>query len=100
MISRRNTVSALACAALMTAFAASGALAQEKVVKVGINLSFTGADAESAARIANGGLFAFEEANAAKSVKGYRFEVVKFDDATATAGQYDPAQAATNARRM
>ena len=100
MISRRNTVSALACAALMTAFAASGALAQEKVVKVGINLSFTGADAESAARIANGGLFAFEEANASKAVKGYRFEVVKFDDATATAGQYDPAQAATNARKM
>ena len=34
------------------------------------------------------------------SVKGYTFELVKFDDGTATAGQYDPAQAATNARKM
>ena len=43
---------------------------------------------------------AFEEANAAHAVKGYTIQVVKLDDATATAGQYDPAQAATNARTM
>ena len=54
----------------------------------------------SAARIANGGVMAFDEANASHAVKGYTFEVVKLDDATATAGQYDPAQAATNARNM
>ena len=39
-------------------------------------------------------------ANAAKTVKGHTFKLVKLDDATATAGQYDPAQAATNARTM
>ncbi len=85
------------------ALAASGvrpAAAADKVIKVGLNLSFTGADAESAARIGNGATLAFEDANSAHTVKGYTFELVKLDDATATAGQYDPAQAATNARTM
>ncbi|MCL2429388.1 MAG: branched-chain amino acid ABC transporter substrate-binding protein, partial [Alphaproteobacteria bacterium] len=44
--------------------------------------------------------FAFEEANKAHLVAGYTFALLKFDDATPTAGQYDPAQAATNARAM
>ncbi|GAC1478981.1 MAG: branched-chain amino acid ABC transporter substrate-binding protein [Acetobacteraceae bacterium] len=76
------------------------ARAEDKVVKVGINLSYTGADGENATRIGNGGIMAFEEANATHEIPGYRFEIVKFDDATPTAGQYDPAQAATNARTM
>lgn len=99
MISRR---SAIQTAAVLAAAAAGsrGAWAADKVVKVGINLSFTGADAENAARIGNGAVIAFEEANAAKAVPGYTFQLVKHDDATATAGQYDPAQAATNARTM
>ncbi len=100
MISRRSTFKA----ALLAAGAASGfaapALAADKVLKVGLNLSFTGADAENASRIANGAIMAFDEANAKKEVPGYTFQVVKFDDATPTAGQYDPAQAATNARQM
>jgi branched-chain amino acid transport system substrate-binding protein len=33
-------------------------------------------------------------------VPGYKFELLILDDGTATAGQYDPAQAATNARKM
>jgi len=99
MIGRRL---ALTGAAGLAAAAATGqsALAADKVLKVGINLSFTGADAEGAARIGNGAVIAFEEANAAHIVKGYTFQLVKLDDATATAGQYDPAQAATNARTM
>ncbi len=100
MISRRiaiKTAAGLAAAATMGARSASAA---DKVVKVGINLSFTGADASNAARIGNGAIIAFEEANAAKRVPGYTFDLVKLDDATATAGQYDPAQAATNARTM
>jgi len=100
MISRRiaiKTAAGLAAAATMGARSASAA---DKVVKVGINLSFTGADASNAARIGNGAIIAFEEANAAKRVPGYIFDLVKLDDATATAGQYDPAQAATNARTM
>ncbi|HYZ62680.1 MAG TPA: branched-chain amino acid ABC transporter substrate-binding protein [Acetobacteraceae bacterium] len=98
MISRRSTFKA----ALLAATAGLGmpAWAADKVLKVGINLSFTGADAESAARIANGAILAFDEANAKHEVPGYTFQAVKLDDATPTAGQYDPAQAATNARTM
>ena len=100
MISRRSTFKIAAGAAAAATLTTEQALAADKVLKIGINLSFTGADAESAARIANGGVLAFDEANAAHTVKGYTFQVVKLDDATATAGQYDPAQAATNARTM
>ncbi len=100
MISRRTTFKAAAGLAAAATIGVRAAEAADKTVKVGINLSFTGADAESAARISNGGVMAFEEANAAHAVKGYEFVVEKLDDATATAGQYDPAQAATNARKM
>lgn len=101
MLTRRNAFKAAAgLAATATVGAAQVAHAADKVVKVGINLSFTGADAESATRVANGAVIAFEEANAAKTVKGYTFEAVKLDDGTATAGGYDPAQAATNAKKM
>ncbi len=100
MISRRNAIQTAAVLAATAAMGPRGARAADKVVKVGVNLSFTGADAENAARIGNGAVMAFEEANAAKAVPGYTFQLVKLDDATATAGQYDPAQAATNARTM
>ncbi len=96
MISRRTALTATAA----TLLASRAAHAADKVLKVGINLSFTGADATNAERIGNGAIMAFEEANAAHTVKGYTFQLVKLDDATATAGQYDPAQAATNARTM
>ena len=67
---------------------------------MGLDLSLTGADAEFAARIKNGALMAFEEINTKHLIPGYRIEPLILDDGTATAGQYDPAQAATNARKM
>ena len=90
------------CAFLAVAgLAATGpAFAADKVVKVGLDLSFTGGDAADAVRTANGGLLAFEEANRDHEVPGMTFQVQKYDDGSATAGQYDPAQAANNARRM
>ena len=100
MISRRTTFKAAAGVAAAATLGSQQALAADKVLRIGIDLSFTGADAESAARVAGGGVLAFEEANERHEVKGYSFEVVKLDDATATAGQYDPAQAATNARKF
>ncbi len=101
MLTRRSAVKAAAALAATAGVGVSHtAFAADKVLKVGINLSFTGADSESAARVANGAVMAFDEANAKKEVKGYTFEAVKYDDGTATAGQYDPAQAATNARKM
>ena len=100
MISRRMTFKLAAATASATAFSVMPAWAADKTIKVGIALAFTGADGENALRIANGAILAFNEANAAGAVKGYTFDPIKLDDATATAGQYDPAQAATNARKM
>ena len=101
MLTRRNAFKAAAgLAATATVGVSQGALAADKAIKVGLNMSFTGADAESATRVANGAILAFDDANATNAIKGYKFEYVKFDDGTATAGQYDPAQAATNARKM
>ncbi len=100
MISRRMIFKAAGWIAAASTLGSEAAWAADKVLKIGINLSFTGADAEGAARIGNGAIIAFEEANAAKAVKGHTFQLIKHDDATPTAGQYDPAQAATNARTM
>ncbi len=101
MLTRRNAFKAAAgLAATATVGTAGIAHAADKTIKVGLNMSFTGADAESAVRVANGAIMAFDDANATGAIKGYKFEYVKFDDGTATAGQYDPAQAATNARKM
>ncbi len=77
-----------------------GAQAADTVYKVGIDASFTGADSESAARVSNGVKMALEEANSAHTIPGVTLELATFDDGTATSGQYDPAQAATNARKM
>jgi len=43
---------------------------------------------------------AIEEANAKGGVAGYKIETVVYDSGTATAGQYDPAQAATNTKKL
>ena len=99
-LSRRHVASLLGGAALMASLPFSVGHAEDKVVKVGINLSLTGADASAALRAKNGAVMAAEEINAKGGVNGYKIEVVTFDDGSATAGQYDPAQAATNARRM
>src|SRR6185295_19594059 len=65
-----------------------------------LNLPFTGGSAESAIQIKNGVMLAIDEINAKGGVGGYTLEVVPMDDGTATAGGYDPGQAATNARKM
>ena len=101
MLTRRSAFKAAAGIAATASFGVDAhAQAKDKVIKVGLNLSFTGADALGAQRIANGAQMAFDEANKKKTVKGYVFQIEKFDDATATAGQYDPAQGAINARKM
>jgi branched-chain amino acid transport system substrate-binding protein len=74
--------------------------AQQKTVKVGISLPLTGADAEDALHIKNGIQMAFDEVNAAGGAGGYKIETVVYDSGTATAGQYDPAQAATNTKKL
>src|SRR5581483_968442 len=68
-------------------------------IKIGINLPFTGADAADAANIRDGALMAVDEINAHGGIGGTMMinPVIK-DDGTVAAGQYDPAQAATNTK--
>ena len=96
MFSRRALILHLPAAAL--AASAGSAFAADKSVTVGINLPLTGADADDALLIKDGAMLAFDDANS--TVAGYKIDVTVLDDGTATAGQYDPAQAATNARKM
>jgi branched-chain amino acid transport system substrate-binding protein len=98
MLPRRALVLHLPAALL--AGAALPALAADKSITIGINLPLTGADAHDAELIKDGALLAIDEANAKGGVAGYTINVLVLDDGTATAGQYDPAQAATNARKM
>jgi branched-chain amino acid transport system substrate-binding protein len=70
------------------------ARAVDTVIKVALNLSLTGADADSAARIK------FAEINERHEIPGYSIDTLILDDGTTTAGQFDPGQAAINARKM
>ncbi len=99
MLSRRAVILQLPAAALIAGSAAP-ALAADKTVTIGINLPLTGADAHDAELIKDGAMLALDEANAKGGVAGFKINVIVLDDGTATAGQYDPAQAATNARKM
>jgi branched-chain amino acid transport system substrate-binding protein len=91
-------------ATLVVTMAALGGLprtqAQAKTLYVGITLPLTGADAEDAELIKDGAVLAIEEANASGGVAGYKIEAIILDSGTATAGQYDPAQAATNTKKL
>jgi branched-chain amino acid transport system substrate-binding protein len=99
MLTRREATQAIVAAAA-TAVLGAPAHAADKMVKVGINLSLTGADAQGASRMRNAIIMAFDAANQTNAIPGYKVELLTLDDGTATAGQYDPAQAATNARKM
>ncbi len=101
MITRRAAAQLIASAAAAASLGGIGAAeAADKVLKVAVNLSLTGADSHSAKLILDGAELAFDQADKQNAVPGYTFQVVPMDDATATAGQYDPVQAATNARKM
>jgi len=101
MLNRRRAAQLIASASAVAAIgAARTAIAADKIVKIGADLSLTGADAQGAARVKNAITMAITAANDGHAVPGYTFELMVLDDGTATAGQYDPAQAATNARKM
>ena len=74
--------------------------AADKVIKIGIDLSLTGADGQQARLEQDAIQMAFDAANQAGTVPGHRFEVMILDDGTVAAGQYDPAQALTNVHTM
>ncbi|MFI5024880.1 MAG: branched-chain amino acid ABC transporter substrate-binding protein [Alphaproteobacteria bacterium] len=100
---RRLAAALLGAGALWALGGAHGPLAAhaaEKTLAIGLELPLTGADADASARIRYGFEMALEEANAAGGVAGYKLEAMVLDSATSTAGQYDPAQAATNAKKF
>ena len=86
--------------AALAANQAQPAVAADKAVTVAIAMPITGADAESAVRMEDGALLAIDQANAKGGVAGHKINILLLDNGTTTAGQYDPAQAATNARKM
>jgi branched-chain amino acid transport system substrate-binding protein len=99
---RRNLLSGLIALTAVLALASwpGGLTAQGKVVKIGLSLPLTGADADGADAILKGAQLAMNEINAKGGVAGYKLEAQVFDSATPAAGQYDPAQAATNYKKF
>jgi branched-chain amino acid transport system substrate-binding protein len=80
--------------------ATPGIEAQPKVIKIGLSLPVTGADADGADAILKGAQLAIAEINAKGGTAGHKLEAVVYDSATPAAGQYDPAQAATNYKKF
>jgi branched-chain amino acid transport system substrate-binding protein len=100
MTTRRALITQVPAAVLAGALGARSVFAADKRLTVGIDVSLTGAGAEDATLVKNGAMMAIDEANAKGGVAGYQIEAMVLDDGTVTAGQYDPAQAALNARKM
>jgi len=103
MTTRRSFLARLPAVAIVgsAALRARAAFAAaDKQVTVGIAMPFTGSDAEQATLMKEGAMMALDEANAQGGVAGYKIEALVLDNGTVTAGQYDPAQAAVNARKM
>jgi branched-chain amino acid transport system substrate-binding protein len=74
--------------------------AQEQVLTIGMTFPLTGTLALQAGQVRDAVLYAINEANEKGGIAGYRLRDLSFDDASPTTGQYDPALAATNARKL
>ena len=99
-VTRRTVAAGIASIAAAATTGFRPVWAADKSVTVGMNLTLTGAQAQGAKLVEYGAMMAFDEVNAKGGVNGYKIVVTPYDDGTATSGQYDPAQAATNARKM
>ena len=97
VLSRRNTLGLIAGSGLVPCLPARAA---DTTLVIGVDLPLTGTAADAALLIRDGVESAVDMLNARGGVAGYRFAIMTLNDATATAGQYDPAQAAVNARKM
>ena len=97
---RLTKFAAVSAVALAAIAGAGWTNAADKTIKIGITLPVTGADAGDALLIQHGFEIAIDEANKAGGVGGMMLEAVVKDSGTATAGQYDPAQAATNTKAL
>ena len=101
IVSSSIAVLALVSSTALTVVPSAGAQEIPASITIGINLPFTGADAADAANIRDGALMAIDEINARGGIAGQiRIEPLIKDDGTVAAGQYDPAQAATNTKQF
>jgi len=100
MPTRRAVIVQLPAAAFAGTMLSRAVSAADKSVTIGITVPLTGSDAEAAALIRDGAMLAIDDAKAQGGVAGYKIDVMVLDNGTTTAGQYDPAQAATNARKL
>jgi branched-chain amino acid transport system substrate-binding protein len=98
-VSRRNTFRLLGSLALAPAVVRV-AVAQEKVLTIGMSFPLTGSLALQAGVARDAAIYAVDETNQKGGVAGYKLQTLVLDDASTTTGQYDPAIAATNARKM
>jgi branched-chain amino acid transport system substrate-binding protein len=71
---------------------------QENVIKIGIDLPVSGADASTGIPTQNGAVLAIEQANAAGLPGGFRLAADTLDDAVQ--GVHDPAQGAQNVKTL
>jgi branched-chain amino acid transport system substrate-binding protein len=97
---RRRALHLAGATALATAAARAPAQAADKVVTIGMSFPLTGGLALQAGIARDAAVYAIDEANAKGTVPGYTLRTLVLDDASTTTGQYDPAIAATNARKM
>ena len=82
---RRSLIRITGASAAVGVLRSSVGVAADKAVTIGIDLSLTGADAETAVRIRDGFMMAIDEANAKGGADGYHLNVLLLDDGTATA---------------
>jgi branched-chain amino acid transport system substrate-binding protein len=99
-LNRRSAITLAGGLAAAAAIGGRARAADAKVIRIGINMPFTGSEAEGAFLVKGGAVMAMDEINAKGGVGGYKLEAILLDDGTSTSGGYDPAQAATNARKM
>lgn len=97
-IRRRATFGLLAVPALATLGRANAASGDP--IYIGISGAYTGADSANSIATRNGAMMAIQEANDRGGIAGLKIATVELNEATANAGQYDPAQAAANARKF
>lgn len=98
-LSRRNTVQLLG-SALAAPVLLRTAWADDKVLSIGMTFPITGTLALQAGVVRDAVVYAINEANEKGGIAGYKLREVTLDDASPTTGQYDPALAATNARKL
>ena len=100
VLPRRHALGLAGATALATGLGGRSALAADKVVTIGMSFPLTGTLALQAGIARDAVQYAVDQANAKGGVDGYKLRTLVLDDASTTTGQYDPAIAATNARKM